>query len=239
MRSRFWLALAYAVVFSAHAQDETNLWLRYALRAPIDSNWTWHNEPDFRTRLEPDGGSFNQFLFRSDMQRRLNSVHVLGFGLVGVWSETKGRPPGFEWRPQVTWFVRPARVRDLQFRGRVEWRQQYALDETTRRTETVSTLRCRALLQLEIPLRRDASAMRYGFRNQAELLVRGYNSNSSGTGRLAFYDQSRVSVAFVGRAGKRVEIEGTWLWILRDNSTVQQMFRVAAVHNLLRKAVHG
>ncbi|MEZ4806593.1 MAG: DUF2490 domain-containing protein [Flavobacteriales bacterium] len=212
------------------AQDNTNAWLRYAVRTPIGPKWTLHSEPDFRTRLGP--GTFNQFLLRVDAQRKVASVHTVGIGIVGVRSVSNGRMPVLEWRPQFTWSTRPVWARDLMMRGRLEWRQQY----TSGSSETISTLRCRLLIQLEAPFRRDAQGMRSGLRGHGEILVRAYRTTTEGTFSDRPYDQSRLAMAYVTRLSGHVELEGAWLWMFRDSSLVEQYFRVGVVHTLGYKA---
>lgn len=217
---------------SVRAQDQTYAWLRYAVRLPLDTSWTWHTEPDYRGSIAPHAGDYNQLLLRSDMQRRLNAAHTIGVGLVGVWAETRGQSPILEWRPQLTWFMRPSWARDLMLRGRMEWRQQSKHSATAERSVSASTLRCRALVQYDAAFRRSEAGMTLGLRNQAELLARAFSSNFAQEPELGFFDQLRISTALVARLAAALEMEATWFCMVRDNGLLQQWFRLQVVQQL-------
>ena len=219
--------LGFFITHSLAAQDATNLWLRYALRAPVSEHWTWHNEPDFRMELSPVSAGFRQFLLRSDMQRRFNAVHTLGFGLVGLFTNAPNEVEISELRPQLTWFVRPASLRNLQLRARLEWRQKNTELRSVDSQLVDATLRCRGMVQYELPLERNTEGMRKGFRTQAELLMRAYSSST-----LDPFDQLRLSAAYVTPLSATIELEGAYLWFFREQGITQQWFRLSAVHHL-------
>ncbi len=228
MRAVFFLVTIVVSHWSA-AQDQTSLWLRYSFRIPLDTNWTMQMDPDFRTELAPNAWGFTQWLFRSDFQRRLNDVHTVGFGAVGVYNtDEQRRVEMFEWRPQVTLLTRPRSFdRRLLLRGRVEWRQQYFSTSGETASRSFGTLRCRALVQYEIPFARNKHTMTRGFRNQAEIMVRAYTDTPLGV-----MDQLRLSSAWVMPASKKVEMEVMWMWFLREVEIWQQWFRIAFVQRL-------
>ncbi len=214
----------------AVAQDATNLWLRYDLRVPVGANWTWHNEPDLRIEVAPEAGAFRQYLFRSEMQRRLSPVHMLAIGMAGVDVENKGATSIREWRPHISWYARPASVHGLMFRSRIEWREQYFRDVDGLDQGQISTLRCRAMVQYELPLKHDDDGMKSGVRTGAELLLRGYSSRGQQT-----FDQLRLSASYVVHLSRAFELEAAWLWFFRENDVMQQYFRLGLVHRLKQK----
>jgi hypothetical protein len=216
-----------SLVHGAFAQDETNIWLRYALRIPVNHRWTVQAEPDFRTQLSPESGAFRMWLWRVDAQRKLNDAHMVAAGFVGVRTGYDHKPTLVEWRPQLSWMYRPGiGRRDLLLRARAEWREQQVLADASPAIRQ-STLRCRLLVQRDLPIRRDNAAMRMGFRAQAELFTRAYT-----TADLGFYDQLRLSMGWVMPMAERVEIELTDMWMFGDSGETQQWIRLIVSHRL-------
>ncbi len=116
------------------------------------------------------------------------------------------------------------------FRSRIEWREQYFRDADGLDKGQVSTLRCRAMAQYELPMKHDDDGMKSGVRIGAELLLRGYSSTGQQT-----FDQLRFSTSYVAQLSSALELEGAWLWFFKENDAMQQYFRLGLIHRLKHK----